>query len=94
MANLDKFKEAARKFEQKEQWAKAVEQYVKAIEVFEAEPEIDEGELGLSKERGRLAVGCRADLVVWNCKDVRELCYWYGMPLAWRTFVAGRPWPA
>jgi imidazolonepropionase len=47
--------------------------------------------LRLSAERGRLAVGAPADLVVWNCRDVRELAYWYGMPLAWRVFTSGRP---
>lgn len=41
--------------------------------------------------RGRLVQGGPADLVVWNCRDVRELCYWYGMPLAWRVYAAGRP---
>ncbi len=47
--------------------------------------------LGLAGERGRLAAGARADVVVWNARDVRELCYWYGMPLAWRVYAAGRP---
>ncbi len=46
--------------------------------------------LGLGDERGRLVPGARADLVVWNVRDVRELCYWYGMPLAWRVYAAGR----
>ena len=47
--------------------------------------------VGLSGERGRVAVGLPADLVVWNCRDVRELAYWYGMPLAWRVYASGRP---
>ena len=47
--------------------------------------------VGEGGERGRLAPGGPADLVVWNCRDVRELCYWYGMPLAWRVYAAGRP---
>jgi imidazolonepropionase len=42
-------------------------------------------------QRGRLAVGARADLVVWNCRDVRELAYWYGMPLVWRVYGEGVP---
>ncbi len=41
--------------------------------------------------RGRLAVGGVADLVVWNVRDVRELAYWYGIPLAWRVYAAGCP---
>ncbi len=40
-------------------------------------------------DRGRLAVGGPADLVVWNSKDVRELAYWFGMPLGWRTYASG-----
>ena len=47
--------------------------------------------VGLSGERGRLAPGLPADLVVWNCRDVRELAYWYGMPLAWRVYASGHP---
>jgi imidazolonepropionase-like amidohydrolase len=47
--------------------------------------------LGLAGERGRLWPGGPADLAVWNCRDVRELAYWYGMPLAWRVYAAGRP---
>jgi imidazolonepropionase len=45
----------------------------------------------LAGDRGRVAVGAPADLVVWNCRDVRELAYWYGTPLAWRVYAAGRP---
>jgi imidazolonepropionase len=47
--------------------------------------------VGLTAEKGRVAVGLPADLVVWNCRDVRELAYWYGMPLAWRVYASGRP---
>ncbi len=47
--------------------------------------------LGEGATRGRIVTGGPADLVVWNCRDVRELCYWYGMPLAWRVYAAGRP---
>ena len=38
---------------------------------------------------GRLTVAGPADLVAWNCRDPRELAYWYGMPLAWRVFAGG-----
>jgi len=47
--------------------------------------------LQLTDDRGRLAVGAPADLVVWNCRDVRELAYWYGIPLAWRVYASGCP---
>ena len=40
-SNLEKYKEQARKFEQKEQWAKALEFLVKAIQEFEESPEDD-----------------------------------------------------
>lgn len=53
MANLDKYKEAARKFEQKEQWPKAIEALVKAIEEFEKSPEND-SELALYNKVGDL----------------------------------------
>ncbi|MBI1723656.1 MAG: imidazolonepropionase [Gemmatimonadetes bacterium] len=47
--------------------------------------------LRLADGQGRLTVGGRADIAVWNCRDVGELSYWYGMPLAWRVYAAGRP---
>jgi imidazolonepropionase len=47
--------------------------------------------LGLEADAARLVPGGRADVVVWNCRDLRELAYWYGMPLAWRVYAAGRP---
>ena len=54
MANLEKYKEAARKFEQKEQWAKALEQYTRAIGEMEGMPEIPEAELPLYNHAGDL----------------------------------------
>ena len=45
--------------------------------------------LGEGGEKGRVFEGGPADLVVWNCRDVRELSYWYGMPLAWRVWAGG-----
>lgn len=45
--------------------------------------------LGRGTEGGRIRKGGAADVVVWNCRDPRELAYWYGMPLAWRVFAAG-----
>ena len=47
--------------------------------------------LGEGETRGRIRVGGHADLVAWNCRDWRELSYWYGMPLAWRAWAGGRP---
>jgi imidazolonepropionase len=45
--------------------------------------------LGL-KDRGTLADGQRADVVVWNARQPAELAYWIGGALASRVFVAGR----
>jgi imidazolonepropionase len=44
--------------------------------------------LGLD-DRGTLAVGQRADLVVWNAQQPAELCYWIGGSLARTVYVAG-----
>jgi len=44
--------------------------------------------LGLS-DRGTLAVGQRADLMVWNARRPAELCYWIGGGLARKIYVAG-----
>ena len=40
-------------------------------------------------DRGTLAVGQRADLVVWNVRRPAELCYWIGGSLARAVYVAG-----
>jgi imidazolonepropionase len=45
--------------------------------------------LGLH-DRGRLAVGLRADFVEWDVGHPAELCYWLGGNLAHRVCVAGR----
>ena len=44
--------------------------------------------LGLA-DRGTLAVGQRADMVVWNARRPAELCYWIGGSLARRIYVGG-----
>lgn len=45
--------------------------------------------LGLN-DRGTLAVGQRADFVLWNVHEPAELCYWIGGPLAREVRVGGR----
>ncbi|MGA9342247.1 MAG: imidazolonepropionase [Rhodanobacteraceae bacterium] len=45
--------------------------------------------LGLN-DRGTLAVGQRADFVVWNIERPADLAYWIGGTLARRGFSAGR----
>ncbi|MCB1559726.1 MAG: imidazolonepropionase, partial [Xanthomonadales bacterium] len=41
-------------------------------------------------DRGRLALGQRADLAIWNARQPAELCYWLGGQLLARSYVAGR----
>jgi len=41
------------------------------------------------RDRGTLAVGQRADVVVWNAKHPAELAYWIGGALASRVFAGG-----
>jgi tetratricopeptide (TPR) repeat protein len=53
MSNLEKLKEQARKFEAKEQWAKAIEPLVKAIELYEKSPD-NEADLVLYNKVGDL----------------------------------------
>jgi imidazolonepropionase len=45
--------------------------------------------LGLD-DRGVLAAGRRADIVVWNAHQPAELAYWIGGSLAARVFAGGR----
>jgi imidazolonepropionase len=44
--------------------------------------------LGLA-DRGTLAVGKRADVVVWQVRKPAELAYWIGGALASRVFAGG-----
>lgn len=44
--------------------------------------------LGLH-DRGTLAVGKRADLVVWDAKEPAELCYWIGGGLVRQVWTGG-----
>ena len=42
-------------------------------------------------DRGTLATGQRADIVIWNARRPAELCYWTGGNLARRIDVGGEP---
>ena len=53
MANIEKYKEQARKLELKEQWAKALEPLLKAVEAMEQSPE-DDSDLSLYNRVGDL----------------------------------------
>jgi imidazolonepropionase len=44
--------------------------------------------LGLD-DRGRLLVGQRADLAIWNIGHLAELCYWIGGDLLRETWIGG-----
>lgn len=48
--------------------------------------------LGLH-DRGTLAVGQRADLVVWHAKQPAELCYWIGGQLVREVYLGGESVP-
>lgn len=43
--------------------------------------------LGLS-DRGRLTIGMRADLALWNIRHPAELCYWFGGNLLERLIIS------
>lgn len=45
--------------------------------------------LGIEQETGSIAVGKRADLVLWSIQDSTELCYYFGYPLPHRTMING-----
>src|SRR5512143_3243342 len=53
MANIETYKEQARKLELKEQWAKALEPLLKAVEAMEQSPE-DDSDLSLYNKAGDL----------------------------------------
>jgi tetratricopeptide (TPR) repeat protein len=74
MANIEKYKEQARKYEQKEQWAKAVEPLVKAIEEFEATPDASDAELALYNRVGDLyqKLGDTANAIVYYERAVER----------------------
>jgi imidazolonepropionase len=40
--------------------------------------------------RGTLEPRKRADFVVWDCEDYREIPYWIGAPVVHKVFIAGR----
>jgi len=48
--------------------------------------------LGL-RDRGTLAAGRRADVVVWDARSPAELAYWIGGPLVSRVFAGGAEIP-
>src|SRR5512135_3551477 len=66
MANLEKFKDRAKKFEAKEQWAKAIEEYVGLIEEMEAAPD-SEADLSIYNRVGDLyqKVGQGSNAIVY-----------------------------
>lgn len=46
--------------------------------------------LGLEASRGSLEPGKRADIVLWDADDYREIPYWFGVPLVSEVWVLGR----
>lgn len=45
--------------------------------------------LNRSHDRGSLTAGKRADFVIWDCDDPREIPYWVGAPLVSELFIGG-----
>jgi imidazolonepropionase len=45
--------------------------------------------LGRGDEIGSLEKGKRADFVIHNCEDYRELAYWFGIEHPWRVYASG-----
>ncbi|HYW71504.1 MAG TPA: amidohydrolase family protein, partial [Pyrinomonadaceae bacterium] len=46
--------------------------------------------LGRRDEIGSLEKGKRADLVIHDAADYRELAYWFGVEHAWRVYAGGK----
>lgn len=46
--------------------------------------------LGLSNQKGQLAVGFDADIAVWNIEQPAELCYQFGVNPLNELFIAGK----
>lgn len=46
--------------------------------------------LDRASSRGTLEPRKRADFVVWDCEDFREIPYWIGAPLIHKVFILGR----
>ena len=46
--------------------------------------------LGRGDEIGSLEKGKRADFVIHDCADYRELAYFFGIEHPWRVYVAGK----
>ncbi len=46
--------------------------------------------LDRAQDRGSLEVGKRADFVVWDCQDFREIPYWIGAPIVEKVFIEAR----
>ena len=46
--------------------------------------------LGRGDEIGSLEKGKRADFVIHDVSDYRELAYWFGIEQPWRVYAAGK----
>ena len=46
--------------------------------------------LGRDGQIGSLEAGKRADFVVCDCEDYRELAYWFGLPLIHSVYIEGK----
>ncbi len=71
--NFEKLKESARKYEQKEDWRRAIEVYLKAIREFEAGNDPSAGSLALQSGRRPLPQGQRTRAAVQAYERAADL---------------------
>ena len=67
----------------------AVHMKMSAAECWQAVTVCAAAALGL-EDRGQLAIGKRADIVIWDSEDHRDVAYRCGAAIATRTLAATR----
>jgi imidazolonepropionase len=45
--------------------------------------------LRLAERKGSIEPGKDADLAIFDCRDYREIAYWFGADKCWLTLAAG-----
>jgi imidazolonepropionase len=64
---------------------------LRVAEVFTATTVNGAAALGLADRVGRIAVGCSADLALWDVGDHREIPYWFGERMCRASWSRGKP---
>jgi imidazolonepropionase len=47
--------------------------------------------LRLGDRKGSIEPGKDADVAIFDCRDYREIAYWFGSDRCWMTIAGGRP---